>query len=90
MFWYTSEDRSIVNTAVIGGEYFFSGKPGGKLYCTNRYVLAGDNGINRIIDESEYPQQMHNTIVSVSGEGDPAFAVLRSLAYAKGFVLGIR
>lgn len=67
MFWYTSEDRSIVNTAILGGKYYFSGKPSGKLYCTNCYVLAGDNGINRIIDESEYPQQMHNTIVGKSG-----------------------
>jgi hypothetical protein len=67
MFWYTPEDRSIVNTAILGGKYYFSGKPSGKLYCTNCYVLAGDNGINRIIDESEYPQQMHNTIVGKSG-----------------------
>lgn len=67
MYWYTSEDRSMVNTAVLGGEYFFSGKPAGKLYCTNCYVIAGSKGINHIITEANYALQLHNTVVGESG-----------------------
>ena len=86
MFWYTSEDRSIVNTAILGGKYYFAGKPSGKLYCTNCYVLAGDNGINRIIDESEYPQQMHNTIVGKSGAAAQVDAEYRPLPGAVSLI----
>ena len=67
MYWYTSEDRAMVNTAVLGGEYFFSGKPAGKLYCTNCYVVAGSKSINHIIKEEDYASQLYNTIVGESG-----------------------
>ena len=63
--WNTDEDKAIVNTAVLGGKYYF-GKTG-KLYCTNCYVVAGDKGINRIIKEEDYVLQLHNTIVGKSG-----------------------
>jgi len=65
LVWNTDEDKAIVNTAVLGGKYYF-GKTG-KLYCTNCYVVAGDKGINRIIKEEDYVLQLHSTIVGKSG-----------------------
>ena len=47
---------------------------------------AGSHAVRFPVDDPSLPVR----IVSVSGEGDPAFAVLKSLAYAKGFVVGIR
>jgi len=64
LYWYTAENKAIVNTAVLGGKYYYSG--GGGLYCTNSYVIQGKY-LDRVISSEERSERMHNTIVGSSG-----------------------
>jgi hypothetical protein len=64
LVWNTDEDKAIVNTAVLGGKYYF-GKTG-KLYCTNCYVVASKY-LDRVIPADQYSVRLCNTIVGTSG-----------------------
>ena len=44
IYYNTSEDRAIVNSAILGGRSYYGG--GGKLYCTNCLILSSMVGSN--------------------------------------------
>ena len=64
LVWNTDEDKAIVNTAVLGGKFYFGGD--GNLYCTNSYVIVGKY-LDRVIPADQYSVRLCNTIVGTSG-----------------------
>ena len=62
LYWYTTEDRAIVNTAVFSTKYYFGN--GGRLFSTNCY-LTYSTYFSRVFPDSA-PERLYNTIVGKS------------------------
>ena len=53
--WDTAEDRSVLNSAILGGKFLFEG--GGRMFCTNCLISSVRTEWNALVGE-----QLHDTI----------------------------